>query len=125
MTQNIKDIIRKYWKSVDNRDWTTFERLISENIVYDLPQTRERIRGRRALREFNETYPGDWSLSIVRLVVDEEGLGVSQIAFENGGEEQTGVSFFELHGGLIQRITEFWPTPYEPPARYTNLFERY
>lgn len=122
---HIKDIIMDYWEAVKNRDWETFERLISENIAYDLPQTRERIRGRRAFREFNETYPGDWTLSIVRLVVDEDGLGVSQIAFENSGEEQIGISFFEIQGGLIQRITEFWPTPYEPPTRNTNLIERY
>lgn len=125
MAKKIKEIITKYWKAANNRDWETFEILLSENIVYELPQTRERVRGRRAFREFNETYPGDWSLFIVRLVVDAEGLGASQIRFESDGEEQTGISFFDIQGGLIQRITEFWPSPYTPPVRKTNVIERY
>jgi len=27
--------------------------------------------------------------------------------------------------GLIARITDFWPDPYEPPARRVGLAERY
>ena len=118
-------MITDYWEALNNRDWETFEKLVSENIVYDLPQTRERIQGRRAFREFNETFPGEWTISIVRLVVDEEGLAASQISFIAGGEEQTGISFFEIKQGEIQRITEFWPTAYEPPARNTKEVERY
>jgi len=99
--------------------------LLSKNIVYDLPQTRERVQGRKAFREFNQTYPGEWTLSILRLVVEEEGQAASQIAFKSEGEVQTGISFFEIQEGLIQRITEFWPAPYQPPARNTRNIERY
>jgi hypothetical protein len=31
-----------------------------EDVLYDMRQTRERIRGKAAYVEFNATYPGQW-----------------------------------------------------------------
>lgn len=37
-----------------------------------------------------------------------------------------GLCFFELdEDGLISRITDFWPEPYELPASRAHLVERY
>lgn len=124
MTNSSRTIIEKYWKAANDRDWGTFKALLHENIVYELPQTRERIRGRLAFTEFNATYPGDWTLSIVRLISDEF-QAVSQIAFRSKNEEEIGISFFEIQNGLIHRIVEFWPSSYDPPARNSNSIERY
>ena len=124
MTNTSIESIKKYWKTVNLRDWETFESLLHENIIYDLPQSRERIHGRVAFREFNAAYPGDWTLEIVRLVGDEN-QAVSQINFQVNDEEQPGISFFEFRNGLIYRIVEFWPAPYEPPVRQSHSIERY
>ncbi len=124
MTNSTRAIIEKYWKAVNGRDWSTFEVLIDENILYDLPQTRERTHGRKAFREFNQNYPGDWNLSIVNLVTDEY-QAVSTISFKDNGEEQTGISFFEIKNGLIRKIVEYWPSPYDPPSRDSDDIERY
>ena len=124
MVNTHKKIIEKYWKAANDRDWVIFESLLHEDIVYEIPQTRERIRGRAAFSEFNATYPGDWTLKIVRLVVDES-QAVSQIVFRVNDEEQSGISFFEFKNGLIHRIVEFWPTPYDPPVRQSNSIEQY
>lgn len=35
-----------------------------------------------------------------------------------------GVTFFELDGDLISRVTDFWPEPYQPPAGREHLVER-
>ena len=78
MVNTPKKIIEKYWKAANARDWETFESLLHKDIVYEIPQTRERIRGRTAFREFNASYPGNWTLEIARLVVDEH-QAVSQI----------------------------------------------
>jgi SnoaL-like domain len=86
MINSSKEIIENYWEAANNRDWVSFEALSSENIVYDLPQTRERIRGCENFKEFNATYPGNWALSIVRLVVDEY-QAVSQITFLDNNDE--------------------------------------
>ena len=124
MANTHKNIIEKYWKAANDQDWETFESLLHEDIVYEIPQTRERIRGRVAFKEFNATYPGDWTLKIVSLVADES-QAVSQIVFQINDKEQSAISFFEFKNELINRIVEFWPEPYDPPMRQSHSIERY
>lgn len=124
MTNTSRELIERYTQTANDRDWQTFGALLHEDIVYEIPQTRERIRGRSAYVNFNATFPGDWTLEIVRLVADEH-QAVSQVAFRVNGQEQTGISFFEFTAGLISRIVDFWPVPYEPTIRYSQYVERY
>ena len=119
-----KIIIEDYWKAVNNRDWDTFEKLVSDDIIYTLPQTRERVTGLMAFRELNETYPGNWTLSLTDLIVDDY-QAVSKISFINDNEEETGISFFEIYNSKIVRITEYWPVPYDPPKRNCKHIEKY
>ncbi|WP_233601058.1 MULTISPECIES: nuclear transport factor 2 family protein [Micromonospora] len=44
--------------------------LLTDDVVYEMPQTRERIRGRDAFLRFNVEYPGDWHLRARRVVAD-------------------------------------------------------
>ena len=92
--------------------------------MYELPQTRERICGRDSYVEFNATYPGSWQAEVVR-VIAEDSRAVSEVAFNIGDETATGIAFFELEDGWIARIVDYWPEPYEPPARNTSRIERY
>jgi hypothetical protein len=117
-------MIEGYWQAANARDWGTFAALLHEDVVYEIPQTRERVRGRAAYVDFNATYPGDWTLEIVKLVANEQGA-VSQIAFRTGHQEEPGITFFEFKEGLIYRITDFWPVAYEPPLRHSRYVERY
>jgi hypothetical protein len=124
MAKSAEAIINKYWNAVNDRDWSTFMDLVAEDIIYVLPQTREKIHGRLALKSFNETYPGNWTLSVTSLV-SSENQAASIIAFVDNAEEQIGISFFELQDGLIQSITEYWPSPYQPPTRNFEDIERF
>jgi len=91
------DAVTAYWAAVEVRDWDTFGALLAEDVVYEVPQTRERVRGRAAFT-----------------------------AFTDAGVSQPGLTFFEFGPyGLISRITDYWPEPYEPPAGRAGLAERY
>jgi len=117
--------VEAYWSACEARDWVAFGALLAEDVVYDLPQTRERVRGRAAYVRFNEEYPGDWHLTVERAV--GEGLhAATWTRFTVAGTEQPALSFFEFtEAGLIGRITDFWPEPYEPPPGREHLVERY
>lgn len=67
-----KAIIEKYWTSCNDRGWETFGSLIAPDVIYECPQTRERVRGHDAYVRFNREFPGDWQLSINRIVGDEQ-----------------------------------------------------
>lgn len=119
------DTVVAYWTAAEARDWPAFGALLADDVVYDLPQTRERIRGRATYLRFNEEYPGDWHATVV-LAVGEGRHAATWTKFAVDGGEQPALCYFELDDdGLIARITDFWPEPYEPPAGRDHLVERY
>jgi ketosteroid isomerase-like protein len=119
------EVIEAYWAAAEARDWAAFGALLAEDVRYELPQTRECVRGREAYVRFNAEYPGDWHLAVERAYADRRG-GASLIAFTVGGETQHAATFFRFDGaGRIAHITDFWPEPYEPPAGREHLVERY
>jgi hypothetical protein len=120
-----RDAVAAYWSAANARDWAAFARLLADDVVYELPQTRERIRGRDTYLSFNVEYPGDWHAVIERIVADERHAA-SWIRMRVDGSEQPALSYFDLTDDhRIRAITEFWPEPYEPPAGREHLVERY
>jgi hypothetical protein len=121
------DVVAAYWSAANDRNWSAFGDLVADDVVYEGPQTRERVRGRSDYVRFNtEGFPGEWQLSVVRII--GEGLfATSWIDFTYpDGSSQPGICFFELDDeGKIARITDFWPDPYELPEQRAHLVERY
>lgn len=123
MEVSTAESIHRYWQTANARDWEAFAALLHEDVVYTIPQTGERVGGRAGYTDFNATFPGDWQVEILR-VLAEGDQGVSLTAFRLGAQEQTCITFFEFEDGLIQRIVDYWPEPYEPPARMSKYVER-
>jgi hypothetical protein len=120
------DVVTTHWAAVQARDWEAFGALVAGEVVYELPQSRERVRGREAYVRFNsEGFPGEWTL-VVERIVSGERAAVSLIRFTDESGAQPGISFFELdQDGMIASITDFWPEPYEPPAERAHLVESF
>lgn len=122
---DLRKTVESFWAFAEARDWTAFADILAEDVVYTLPQTRERISGRERYVEFNRDYPGDWHLRVERIVA-EPGQVVTWVHFTVGLEEMYAISFFTGdESGRISTITDFWPEPYEPPAGRDHLTERY
>ncbi len=118
-------IIENYWAAAERRDWAAFGALLASEVVYEMPQTRERVRGREPYVRFNAEFPGDWHVDVERVVGDGRHAA-SWTRFRVDGSEQPGLCFFDLGAdGTIERITDFWPEPYEPPPGRVHLVERY
>ncbi|HEX6151344.1 nuclear transport factor 2 family protein [Nocardioides sp.] len=117
--------IRDYWDTAERRDWDGFAATLSPDVVYDLPQTRERVIGRDRYLTFNREYPGDWHVAIRRVVTDDAG-GVAWTDVRVGDEHVNAIHFFTFDdAGLITRVDDFWPEPYDPPPGREHLVERY
>ncbi|SNT11914.1 Ketosteroid isomerase-related protein [Asanoa hainanensis] len=114
-----------FWAAAEARDWSAFGALLADDVVYELPQSRERIRGKAAYLQFNVEYPGDWHLTVHR-VVGEGRQATTWCHFRTDGEPAEALTFFEFdEEGLITTITEFWPEPYDPPPGREHLVERF
>jgi ketosteroid isomerase-like protein len=118
------DIVRRYWALANARDWAGFGALLAPDVVYEVPQTRERVRGRDPYVEFNRTWPGAWHVEITELIAQPD-RAVSVTAFHVDGQTMTGICFFECRDGLITRLTDWWPGNYDPPPRQTSVIERW
>jgi hypothetical protein len=61
--------------------------LVAEQVVYEAPQHRERVRGRIAYVRFNvEGFPRDWHITIQR-IIGEGRHAASWLDFSDGGDQ--------------------------------------
>ncbi|WP_432477236.1 nuclear transport factor 2 family protein [Nocardioides sp. GXQ0305] len=118
------ELIQRHIEALEARDWEGFAATLHPDIVYEAHQTRERVTGREAYLAFNRGFPGDWHLTISRLVADQHGGAVRTDA-RVGDETMTGIHFFTVADGLVSHVDDFWPEPYEPPPGREHLVERW
>ena len=76
-----------YVDRLERRDWPGLAGLLTDDVVYEMPQTRERIRGKDAFLQFNVEYPGDWHMRVRRVVADS-GVAALWLDVRVGVEQQ-------------------------------------
>jgi hypothetical protein len=91
---------------------------------YDVPQTREYIESGTGYLEMFRTWPGRWTVAVKHLACDGR-KAICVIDFVVGADAMTGITVFEVTNGLIERVTDYWPEPYEPPVRHTPHLQRH
>ncbi|WP_374349390.1 nuclear transport factor 2 family protein [Chitinimonas sp.] len=124
MQADFQQAVGAYWQTAIQRDWAAFSALLHPDVVYEVPQTRERIRGRDHYVEFNRSWPFNWHAELRDIVADAT-QAVSRIAYTDEQGACEAISFFRFRDGLISHITDYWPAEYEPPARVVDCIERY
>lgn len=119
------EIAERFVVLLDARDWDPWCELMHPDVVYEVPQTRERIRGRDRYLRFNQEFTGDWHLRPLR-VIGEGDHAVVWFEWQSDDDPPADAQvFFELGDGLIARVTDFWPEPYDPPPGREHLTERW
>lgn len=124
-TSRTRTTVAAYIARTEARDWQALTELLAEDLVYEMPQPRERIRGRSAFLQFNMEYPGDWHIKARRIVADGHHAA-AWIDARVGPDPLDVFAWFELSGqGLIIRVTDYWPDQYDPPSGREHLVERW
>jgi SnoaL-like domain len=117
--------IRRFWETTEARDWDGLATVLDPAMEYRMEQTRERVGGRDAFLRFFSEFPGNWHLTVRRVIADADG-GVSVLDFVRDGEAMVGISFFRFgDDGAITEVEDVWPEAYEPPDDRAGLTERY
>ena len=119
-----RELAERFIATLEARDWDAWAGLLHPAVVYEIPQSRERIRGRDRYLRFNQEYPGDWHLR-PKVTIADERHGVVWFEWLLDGRAEDAMAFFEFADGLITRVTDFWPEPYEPPPGREHLVERW
>jgi SnoaL-like domain len=123
MSQSTRALILQHWSLANERRWKEFQLLLAPDLYYEAPQTCEYIESGFGYFEMFRTWPGDWKATVKQLICEDD-KGISIIDFEVGEEKMTGISIFETRDGLICKVTDYWPSPYEPAPRATEHVKR-
>ncbi|MGH8948842.1 MAG: nuclear transport factor 2 family protein [Acidimicrobiia bacterium] len=124
MSTNL-DLVNRFIETLEARDWEEWASLLHPAVVYEVPQTRERITGRDRYLQFNQEYPGDWHLRLKVSLADNDH-GVAWFGWEvDGSQPADAMAFFTFSDGQISTVTDFWLEPYEPPPGREHLVERW
>lgn len=124
MIRDTRELILQHWHYANHRNWQAFSALLSPQLYYEVPQTREYVESGIGYTEMFRTWPGEWKVTIVNLICEND-KAVCVIDFAVDEVKMTGISIFEIHQGLIVKVTDYWPEPYEPPQRQTPYLKRY
>ncbi len=94
--------------AIDRGDFVAAARLCAKSAVVEWPLSNERMAA-------IEHYPGTWHASVVDVIPE----GASVVTVTGVFDERTAVtaiSFFTIRDGLIEKLVEYWPDPYEAPG---------
>ncbi len=114
------ELVASFAHRLQGRDWVGLAELLDPDVVYEIPQSRERIRGRDRYITFNAEYPGDWHIE-PHVVLGDDDNGSLLLRWTLGDASSLAIAFFEFDHGFITKITDFWPEPYEPPPGREHL----
>ena len=105
-------------------EFDSVKQTLAETFVLEWPQSNERIRGPENFARMNAEYPthGRWTFSIKRLVASTKEV-VTHVTITDGEQAADAISFFQIAGGKIVRLVEYWPESYAPPANRGHLTE--
>lgn len=116
-------LIKLHWELANNKNWEKFAEILSDDLKYNVPQTKEWIDSGVGYLEMFRTWPGPWHAEITNLVC-QANKGICIINFITNKNVEVGVSVFEIQDNKIARVTDYWPAPYEPPERKTKFIRR-
>ncbi|MCY4756344.1 nuclear transport factor 2 family protein [Pelomonas aquatica] len=124
MSLSTRDLVLRHWQLANAHDWVAFARLLHPALVYEAPQSRERIRGALGYVDYYATWPQPWRVEVQKCIADDAGA-MTRIDFVSSAPTMTGLTIFDIQDGLIARVTDYWPDPYEPGPRASVHVERY
>jgi ketosteroid isomerase-like protein len=116
----------RLWEAMEARDWETVGALLADDVIVDWPQSGERIRGREAVIRVNAEYPGEWHVTVERLLASgDEAVTEARVDWPEDGHVDRAISWFTLREGLVAHIREWWPDPFAAAEWRAGYVERY
>jgi len=86
-----------------------------EDVVIDMPQSGERIRGRDNLKAMQDAYPGPPKITL-RRIVGSGDVWVVEGRADYSGRIYYVANIIEFREGKIIRETRYYADPFEAPA---------
>jgi ketosteroid isomerase-like protein len=118
------EIVNEFWRLMATNDFDAVTTILSDDFVWELPQSKELVRGAKNFAQVNREYPANapWQFEIHR-VFGSDTEAVSDVTVTDGVQTARAISFFTIKNEKINRLREFWPEPYAAPPGRAHLVE--
>ena len=120
----IRAALERHWAASAAGNQDAEHEIYNDDAVVEYPQSGERVRGRHNVQALRSRHPARPSGFIVRRIVGEGDLWVTEYVVTCDGRGVNTVSVMEFRAGKVVRETQYFAEPFEPPAWRAQLVER-
>jgi ketosteroid isomerase-like protein len=122
--QDIRTAIDRHWAASAAGDQATEHEIYHDDAVCTYPQSGEVIRGRQNLQALRSHHPGKPSGFVIRRVVGEGDLWITEYVIRYERQSVQTVSIMEFRDGKVSRETQYFAEPFDAPAWRAQWVER-
>ncbi|MER5744308.1 nuclear transport factor 2 family protein [Streptomyces sp. NPDC002225] len=69
-TADLRAAVETYWSAAEARDWDALAAILADDVLYEVPQTREYVRGKERYLRFSRACPEGRSVRVESVVTD-------------------------------------------------------
>ncbi len=110
--------------AINARDLAALDRVFTDDVVMEWPQSGERIRGGKNRREIYGRFPALPTVT-PRAVTGSGDLWVLEASLDYGdGDPYLVIIMFTMRQGKIAKETAYWSKPFPPPEWRAPWVER-
>jgi hypothetical protein len=121
--RTVRAALERHWVASDANDLEAEHEIYHEDAVLDYPQSGERVRGRRNIRESRFVQPNKKRFT-VRRILGGGGLWITEFVLAYDGVPSYAVSIMEFRDGLVARETQYFADRFDPAPSRAHLVER-
>lgn len=121
MTTEPAGVVRRFFESMEARDWDAAGACLSPQLVVDFTETGERFVGDSFLA-MNRAYPEGWRIRVIEVLAQGERVA-AQVEVTLGDDVFWCAGFYTVSDGQISRGVEHWVTEgSEQPPEWRQTF---
>ena len=120
----IRAALVRHWTASAAGNQDAEHEIYDDDVILDYPQSGERIRGRHNVQAQRSEHPDRPSGFVVRRIIGERDLWVSECVITYGGRPFNTVSIMEFRAGKEVRETQYFAEPFVPAAWRAQWVER-
>jgi ketosteroid isomerase-like protein len=112
---NGTDVINSLIAAINGKDLNALDKVFSENVIFEWPQSGERINGNKNRREIYKRFPSLPAVKSNRIQGNgEQWILEATLDYGNDDKYQC-VFIFEIRNGLISKEIAYWSKSFSAP----------
>jgi hypothetical protein len=121
--RTVRAALQRHWDASDAGDFEIEHEIYREDAVLEYPQSGERIRGRRNIRESRFLQPNKKRFAVRRMIGSGD-LWVTEFVLTYDGVPSYAVSIMEFRAGRVANETQYFADRFDPAPSRAHLVER-